>query len=98
MRLDTPSADRTIDLSGARCPHLVIAIIAALESMTPGQILQVIATDANAPSSVTAWARQSGHTLHDMYHETDHVVFFLECAGRRANRHAPHQSANPTTH
>lgn len=98
MRLNTPSADRTVDLSGARCPHLVIAIIAALESMTPGQILQVIATDANAPSSISAWARQSGHTLHDMYQETDHVVFFLECTGRRASRPAPRPAANPTNH
>lgn len=98
MRLNTPSADRTIDLSGARCPHLVIAIITALQTMTPGQILQVIATDANAPSSISAWARQSGHTLHDMYQETDHFVFFLERAERYAGRRAPRPAANPTNH
>lgn len=80
MRLNTPSADQTIDLSGKRCPHLVIAILGALSTMERNQILQVIATDPVAPSSIAAWARQSGHTLLDMYEEKGHFVFYLQRA------------------
>lgn len=80
MRLTTPDAHRIIDLCGKRCPHLVIAIIAALQGMESGQVLQVIADDPLAPSSVGAWARQSGHTLLDMYEEDSHFVFYLERA------------------
>ncbi|HZD09801.1 MAG TPA: sulfurtransferase TusA family protein [Candidatus Binatia bacterium] len=63
MQLSTPVPDHIVDLSGKRCPHLVIAIIAALRKMNDGQILQVTATDPVAPSSIAAWARQSGQTL-----------------------------------
>lgn len=80
MRLTTPVAHHAVDLSGKRCPHLVIAIIAALQRMESGQVLQVIATDPLAPSSVIAWARQSGHTLLDMYEEDRRFVFYLERA------------------
>lgn len=80
MRLATPLSDQIIDLSGARCPHLVIAIIAALNSMKSKQVLQVIATDPVAPSSIASWARQSGNTLLDMYEENDRFIFFLERA------------------
>lgn len=86
MRLNTPSPHQTIDLSDKRCPHLVIAIIAALGAMESNQILQVIATDPLAPSSIAAWSRQSGHTLLDMYEENEHFVFFLERAPVLAHR------------
>lgn len=80
MRLATPVSDQIVDLSGSRCPHLVIAIIAALNSMKSKQVLQVIATDPVAPSSIASWARQSGNTLLDMYEENDRFIFFLERA------------------
>lgn len=80
MRLGTPLADLTIDLSDARCPHLVIAIISALEAMESREVLQVIATDPVAPSSIGPWARQSGNTLLDMYEENGRFIFFLERA------------------
>lgn len=80
MRLATPVSDQIIDLSGTRCPHLVFAIIGALNSMKGKQVLQVIATDPIAPSSVASWARQSGNTLLDMYEENDRFIFFLERA------------------
>lgn len=80
MRLNTPSPHQKIDLSGKRCPHLVVAIVAALGAMESGQILEVIATDPVAPSSIAAWTRQSGHDLLDMYQQNDHFVFFLQRA------------------
>lgn len=80
MRLATPVSDQIIDLSGTRCPHLVITIIAALNSMESKQVLQVIATDAAAPSSIASWARQSGNTLLDMYEENGRFIFYLERA------------------
>lgn len=80
MSLNTPQSDMTIDLSGARCPHLVIAIISALSAMKSRQILKVIATDPVAPSSVASWARQSDNNLLDMYEENGQFVFFLERA------------------
>lgn len=86
MRLNTPAPHQTIDLSDKRCPHLVIAILGALSTMKSKQILQIVATDPVAPSSIAAWARQSGHTLLEMYEENGHFVFYLQRAPAPAQR------------
>ncbi len=61
-----------------RCPHLVIATMEALRSIEPGQVLRVIATDLNSPSNMTAWSRQSGHPILDIFAEDDQFVIYFE--------------------
>ncbi len=75
--LQTVVSDKTIDLSGLRCPNLVIGIIKALTELENGRILQIIATDINAPSNVAAWSRQSAHQLIDMFEEDGKFIFYL---------------------
>jgi TusA-related sulfurtransferase len=72
-------ADKTIDLGTLRCPHLLIATIHAVRQLSDGQVLQIYAADLKAPSSIAAWARQSGNQLLEMYHDNDSFVFFLQC-------------------
>ena len=72
------SAYKSLDLCGLRCPHLLISVIEAVRSLNPGQKLQIHATDLNAPSSITAWLRQSGNELLDMYQEGECFVFLLK--------------------
>ncbi|MDT8307096.1 MAG: sulfurtransferase TusA family protein [Anaerolineae bacterium] len=73
-----PQPEMAINLCDARCPHVVIGIIAALRQLAAGQVLQVKATDLSAPSNISAWARQSGHRLLEMYEEDGCFVFYLE--------------------
>lgn len=75
--LQTAVSDKTIDLSGQRCPNLVIGIIRALAGMENSRILQVIATDINAPSNIAAWSRQSEHQLIELYEENGKFIFYL---------------------
>ncbi|MCP4426325.1 MAG: sulfurtransferase TusA family protein [Chloroflexi bacterium] len=77
VSLQTAVSDKTIDLTGLRCPNLVIAIIKALEGMENGRILQIIATDLNAPSNLAAWTRQSDHELIETYEENEKFIIFL---------------------
>ena len=78
LSLITITSDRSQDLSGLRCPHLLIATIRAMEKLYEGQRLQIIATDLNAPSSITAWAKQSGNKLIDLYDEDGTFTFILQ--------------------
>lgn len=78
MKLTTPTPHKTIDLTGLRCPHLVIATVEALRSIEPGHILRVITTDINSPSNMVAWSRQSGHRILDLYDEGDRFVILFE--------------------
>jgi Fe-S-cluster-containing dehydrogenase component len=48
-----------------------------LAGMGNGRVLQIIATDLNAPSNITAWSRQSNHQLVDMYEENGKFIFYL---------------------
>jgi tRNA 2-thiouridine synthesizing protein A len=52
-----------IDTSGLRCPQPILKAKRALASMESGQLLKVIATDANAPNDFLAFSRQTGNTL-----------------------------------
>jgi TusA-related sulfurtransferase len=56
---------------------LIIATMRALRQLSPNQVLQVIATDLNAPSSISSWSHQSGNELIDMYDENGRFVFYL---------------------
>lgn len=70
--------DIVLDLTDTRCPHLLITIIDTMRTMPAGNVLQVIATDLAAPSHVTAWVRQSGQRLLDLYEENGRFIFWLE--------------------
>ena len=70
--------DTILDLTDERCPHLLIAIITTMRALAPGQLLQVIATDLASPSHVTAWSRQSGQNLLDLYEENGRFIFWLQ--------------------
>lgn len=84
MQPDTPipQPEIAINLCDARCPHVVIGIIAALRELAPGQVLEVRATDLSAPSNISSWTRQSGHRLMEMYEEDGCFVFYVERGAR----------------
>jgi tRNA 2-thiouridine synthesizing protein A len=74
----TAVSNLTIDLSGLRCPNLLVTTIRALATLKNGRILKIIATDLNAPSNMALWCRQSEHILRDMYEENGNFIFFIE--------------------
>ena len=78
VELTTPIAHKLIDLTGLRCPHIVISTFHALRMLKQGQILQLTTTDLNSPSNIAAWCRQSGHPLLDMYEENGRFVFYIQ--------------------
>lgn len=78
MNVHIYQPDKVVDFGGLRCPHLVIAIIKALDLLRSGQVLQLSATDLHAPSNVVSWCRQSGHQLIDMYEEDGRFIFLIK--------------------
>lgn len=78
MSLQTAVTHKTIDLSGQRCPNIVIAVIKALDTMENGRILEIIITDRNAPNNIAAWSRQANHHLIDMQEEEGKYTLYLQ--------------------
>lgn len=75
--MDVNTTNKTIDLTGIRCPNLLFSVINALGDMETGQTLEIIATAHNAPSNMTTWCRQSDNELIDIYEEYDKFVILI---------------------
>ena len=76
--------DVSLNLSGTRCPHTLLATIKALAKMENGNLLQITVTDLNAPSNLTAWCQQSGHEMHELYEENGKLVLVIRCMNQHS--------------
>ena len=52
--------DRTLDVRGLACPIPVARTAQALAAMSPGEVVEVLATDPDSELDVLAWAARSG--------------------------------------
>ena len=73
-----PQYHRALDLRDQRCPHVLIAVVRAMETLASGEVVRVEATDLTAPSNLIAWSRQSGNRVVDAYDEDGVFVIFLQ--------------------
>ena len=58
-----PAPDATADLSGLKCPLVVLRTKKALTELEPGQRLLVIATDPSSRKDIPAFAELAGYRL-----------------------------------
>ena len=61
--MNTIDAEQTLDLKGLNCPLPLLKAKQALNKMTSGQILRVLATDAGSVRDFASFCRLSGHEL-----------------------------------
>jgi tRNA 2-thiouridine synthesizing protein A len=72
----TAPFDREVDARGLNCPLPVLRTKKALNDMTSGQVLRILATDPAAVRDFQAFAKQTGNDL--LQHgERDGAFFFL---------------------
>ena len=74
-----PLAQQHYDLSGLRCPHLLIEVIRLLRDVAVGTVVRISADDLSAPSSIGAWTRQSGNKMLDIFEDTQTFTFIIRC-------------------
>lgn len=55
--------DRQLDATGLSCPEPVFRARVVLETMMPGQVLEVLADDPLAELDFRAWCQRFGHQL-----------------------------------
>ncbi len=58
-----PHIDKTLDCTGLTCPLPLAKTNKAVKEMQAGQVLEMLATDANAMLDMEAWAKQTRHEL-----------------------------------
>lgn len=72
-------ADRTLDASGLHCPMPLLKTKLELNSMAPGDVLEVIATDAGSARDIPAWLDLSSHTLVSQAQSHGAWRFVIQC-------------------
>lgn len=52
-----------LDVCGMQCPGPIVKVKEAIDTLAPGDLLEVTATDAGFACDVPAWCKRTGHTL-----------------------------------
>lgn len=73
--------DRVLDASGLRCPMPLLKTKLELNSMAPGEELEVIATDAGSARDIPAFLELSDHTLMSRSESAGQYRFVIKCGG-----------------
>ena len=55
--------DQTLDARGLACPMPIVKTAQLIKTMTAGQTLEVISTDAGSVKDFAAWSRTTGNAL-----------------------------------
>ena len=70
---NTPAPDHILDCRGTLCPMPVIRLRQHLDSIAPGQVIKLLATDPASVQDMPAFARNTGHEL--LHSSSEGAVF-----------------------
>jgi len=68
--------DRTLDARGLLCPMPIVKAGKEIKTLTPGQVLKILATDRGAIADFPAWADDTGNELLSWLEESDGTLVF----------------------
>ncbi|QHS21898.1 hypothetical protein GWK91_02605 [Virgibacillus sp. MSP4-1] len=57
----TIQANETLDATGLSCPMPIVKTKKAITNLSPGQVIEVQATDKGSTADIKAWAENTGH-------------------------------------
>ncbi len=68
---------RTLDAKGMNCPMPVLKTKKALAELSPGEVLEVQATDPGSASDIPSLLKSLGHELLDSREDNGTFVFLI---------------------
>ncbi len=74
--MNAHTADREVDARGLNCPLPILRTKKALNEMSSGQVIRVLATDPSSVRDFEAFSRQTGNELIGQG-EADGAFWFL---------------------
>ncbi|MBI5816292.1 MAG: sulfurtransferase TusA family protein [Nitrospinae bacterium] len=57
------NADKCIDCKGLSCPEPILHTKMAINSLSSGQVLEVLATDPGSVNDMAAWSKRTGNPI-----------------------------------
>jgi tRNA 2-thiouridine synthesizing protein A len=67
----------TVDARGQSCPGPLVSLAKALKQASPGDLLELLATDPGSKSDVPSWTAISGNELLDSAQTGDGAFRYL---------------------
>ncbi|MCM3741284.1 sulfurtransferase TusA family protein [Oceanobacillus luteolus] len=71
---------KTLDAKGLACPMPIVKTKKAMDSISSGEVLEVLVTDKGAINDIPAWATAGGHTIIQQKTEADVLYFYIQKA------------------
>ncbi|MCU4991926.1 sulfurtransferase TusA family protein [Bacillus cereus] len=75
--------DMSLDCKGLACPMPIVKTKKAMEGLTPGQVIEIEATDKGSTVDIQSWANKVGHQYIGTKQEGDVLVHYV----RKAHEH-----------
>jgi tRNA 2-thiouridine synthesizing protein A len=75
---ETIAVAMTLDCTGLSCPMPILKTKKAMDTLQPGQVLKMIATDPGSVPDINAWTRKTGNALLETTQEGGKYVFYLQ--------------------
>ena len=70
--------NKTLDARGLSCPLPIVKTKKEIDTMTSGQVLEVISTDPGSKNDMTAWCNRTGNKLLDSSEEGGKFKFYVQ--------------------
>jgi len=95
--MTTLQVNRTLECEGLACPLPVVRTKKAVDEMTPGEVLEIRATDKGSVADLKGWASRTGHQYLGLKEEDGvfrHFIRKAEAAHTKAEKKHPHTTTN----
>jgi len=70
--------DQELDASGLNCPLPILRAKKALNALTTGQVLRIVATDPGSVKDFEAFSKQTGNDLLSSGEEAGKFIFMIK--------------------
>jgi tRNA 2-thiouridine synthesizing protein A len=74
---DTPNVAATLDAGEQNCATLILNVRLSMQSLAPGEVLEVIAYDPSARLDLEAWTRMTGNSFLEMIDHEEFTACYL---------------------
>jgi len=75
--MTAPTHDKDLDARGMNCPLPILRARKALNEMSSGQVLRIVATDPGSVKDFEAFAKQTGNELLSQSASEKDFTFFM---------------------
>ncbi len=74
------TASKTLDASGLSCPMPIVKTKKEIDTMSSGEVLEIITTDPGSKDDMASWCKRTGNQLLESVEEGGKFKFYVKKA------------------